>query len=173
MYWAFKKKRKKSSRNSSLSEKPNRFFLMERTLARYLSIKFLFIACLRDETEEIKENTVCNGIQWWWIIYLYLQDLFPLIASLPRQRSKYSCSVLQFKKFKKKNKWNVCKDEMSDLYTKIMTINFKTILPFKPLSGQFKKNIKISWRHISQDCKMTDWLEPWHWAYICNTRKTD
>lgn len=27
---------------------------------------------LRDETEEIKENTVCNGIQWWWIIYLYL-----------------------------------------------------------------------------------------------------
>lgn len=36
---------------------------MERTLARYLSIKFLFIACLRDETDEIKENTVCNGIQ--------------------------------------------------------------------------------------------------------------
>lgn len=29
---------------------------MERTLARYLSIKFLFIACLRDETEEIKET---------------------------------------------------------------------------------------------------------------------
>lgn len=149
---------------------------MERTLSRYLSIKFLFIACLRDETEEIKENTVCNGIQWWWIIYLYLQDLlkkFPLIASLPWQRSKYSFSVLQFKKFKK-IKCMQRQFKMSDLYTKIMTINFKTILPFKPLSGQFqRKNNKISWRQISQDCKMTDWLEPWHWAYICNTRKTD
>lgn len=33
---------------------------------------------------------------------------------------------------------------MSDLYTKIMTINFKTILPFKPLLKQFKKkNLKF------------------------------
>lgn len=60
-----------------------------------------------------------------------------LFAMTLKIEIRYSFSVLQFKKFKK-IKCMQRQFKMSDLYTK-MTINFKTILPFKPLSGQFKK----------------------------------